>query len=56
MNEYMYEQRVCVFIQATYTIFAFNVCSFVEEQLQGREMPFLGGNKQSGNAILTETI
>ena len=56
MNEYMYEQRVCVFIQATYTIFAFNVCSSVEEELQGREMPFLGGNPQSGNATLTETI
>ena len=56
MNEYMYEERVCVFIQATYTIFAFNDCSFVEEELQGREMPFQGGNIQSGSAILTETI
>ncbi len=56
MNEYMYEQRVCVFTQATYTTFAFNDCSFVEEELQGREMPFLGGDRQSGTATLTETI
>ena len=56
MNEHMYAQRVCVFIQATYNIFAFNDCSFVEEELQGREMPFLGGNIQSGSATLTESI
>ena len=56
MNEHMYDQRVCVFIRATYNIFAFNDCSFVEEELQGREMPFLGGDRQSGTAKLTETI
>ena len=56
MNVCMYDQRVCVFIQATYISFAFNDCSSVEEELQGREMPFLGGNPQSGTANLTEMI
>jgi len=41
---------------ATYTILGLYFGSSVKEELQGREMTFHGGNRQSGSAKLTETI